>query len=108
MFHESSVVRVWRGETTLENAAAYELHLKANVFPALASLSGHQGAFILRRDAGAGVEFLILTTWATLESIRAFAGDDLERAVIELEALTLLAAHDNEVRHFDVSLAVVP
>jgi heme-degrading monooxygenase HmoA len=108
MFQESSVVRVWRGETTLENASAYELHLKANVFPALGALSGHQGAFILRRDAGAGVEFLIVTQWANLESIRAFAGDDVERAVIELEALALLAAHDNGVRHFDVTFAVVP
>lgn len=107
MFQESSVARVWRGETTLENAAAYEQHLKTNVFPELKAMSGHQGAFILRRNAGAGVEFLIVTQWASLESVRAFAGDDLERAVIELEALRLLAAHDNEVRHFDVSLAVV-
>ena len=30
------------------------------------------------------------------------------RPLYELEALTLLAAHDNEVRHFDVSFAVEP
>jgi heme-degrading monooxygenase HmoA len=106
MFQAPSVARIWRGETTVENAGAYELHLKTNVFPALSGISGHLGAYILRRDAGAGVEFLIVTLWATLDSIRAFASDDLERAVIEPAALAVLAAHDDSVRHFDVSHAV--
>jgi hypothetical protein len=36
--------------------------------------------------------------------IRAFAGDDITRAVVADEARALLARFDREVQHFDVTL----
>lgn len=94
---------MWRGETTAENGDAYESHLTETVFPALARLEGHLGGHILRRSVGDGMEFLVVTLWTSTDAVRAFAGDDIERAVVEPAAAAVLRAHDDFVRHFDVT-----
>ncbi len=48
------------------------------------------------------VEFLVLTRWTSLDAIRAFAGDDIRKAVVEPEAAALLASFDSTVEHFEV------
>lgn len=97
------VARIWRGETTIDRADAYEAHVRERVFPELAALAGHLGGYVLRRRMDDRVEFLVVTLWANLAAIRAFAGGDIERAVIEPAALAVLSAHDDFVRHFTVS-----
>ena len=52
------IVRIWRGQATSANADAYYRHVTTTVFPALGSIPGHQGAYLLRRDADGQVEFL--------------------------------------------------
>ncbi len=42
---------------------------------------GNQGVQVLHRTFEGKTEFLILSFWKSSEAIRAFAGDDLERAV---------------------------
>jgi hypothetical protein len=37
-----------------------------------------------------------------MDAIRAFAGDDLARAVVEPEAAAVLTRFDQEVRHYEV------
>ena len=37
---------------------------------------------MLRRDAGDRTEFITLSLWDSLDAIRAFAGDDIEAAVL--------------------------
>ena len=39
-----------------------------------------------------------------MNAIRAFAGDDVERAVVADEAALLLQSWDERVRHYDVSV----
>jgi len=48
------------------------------------------------------VEFLVLTRWTSMEAIRAFAGPNPERAVVEPGAIAALTAYDEEVRHYEV------
>jgi hypothetical protein len=45
-----------------------------------------------------------LTLWASLDAIRAFAGDDSELAVLPLEAERLPARFDERAVHYDVAL----
>jgi len=46
----------------------------------------------------------IQTEWESLDHIRAFAGDDVERAVVSDEAKAMLTRFDGGVRHYHVAL----
>lgn len=96
------IARLWRGQATPENAAAYQEHFDQQVYPALAALAGYKGAWLLRRDVDGSVEFLAVTMWDSLGSIKAFAGDDVQRAVVEPEARAVLESFDSIARHFEV------
>ena len=52
---------------------------------------------------GGRTEFLALTLWDSLDSIRTFAGDDPETAVVEPEARAVLAEFDDFARHYEVA-----
>jgi heme-degrading monooxygenase HmoA len=72
------------------------------VLPELKRIEGFVGASLLRRDSPDGVEFLVLTRWASMDAIRAFAGDDVEKAVVEPDAVAALVSFDRTVEHFEV------
>jgi hypothetical protein len=59
---------------------------------------------LLERDAPEGVEIIVLTFWRSLDSIRGFAGPDLEGAVVAEEAAALLTQFDRRVRHYEVAV----
>jgi heme-degrading monooxygenase HmoA len=67
----------------------------------LRTLPGFQGAYLLRRDLGehGTVELTTHTFWESLEAIRAFAGDDVARSVVEPEAQAMLASFDPTAAH---------
>jgi antibiotic biosynthesis monooxygenase (ABM) superfamily enzyme len=98
------IARVWRGWTTPEKADAYEEFLRTTMFPSIHRVPGFLGADLLRREDGDEVAFVTITRFESLESVRAFAGDDYERAVIEPEARRLLARNDERSEHFNVVL----
>jgi hypothetical protein len=100
------IARIWRGwAATREKAAAYQRHVTGKVFPALPAVAGHRGALLLRREDEGRIEFLAMTLWASPEAIRGFAGDDIERAVVEPEARAVLAGFDDVARHYEVAHA---
>ena len=99
------IARLWHGWTSRENADAYERFLREHMFPSMESVTGFLGAELLRRDAGEEVAFVTITRFDSYDAVRAFAGDDYERAVIEPEARALLAHADDRSEHFDVAIA---
>jgi heme-degrading monooxygenase HmoA len=101
------IVRIWRGQVaTAENVERYHRHVTENVLPELAGIAGHRGAYLLRRETasgGGGTEFLVVTLWDSIESVRAFAGDRVDGAVVEPEAKAVLSDFDDFVRHYEVA-----
>jgi heme-degrading monooxygenase HmoA len=97
------IARVWSGQTTPSGAAAYVEHLRTQVFPTLKKVAGYRGAMLLERAVSGAVEVVVITFWQSVESLRSFAGDDLERAVVADEAAALLTQFDRQVRHYTVS-----
>ena len=97
------IARLWRGQATNAQADAYFRHVTGTVFPSLKDLAGHRGAWLLRRQAEGQTEFLALTLWESLDSIRAFAGDDIDTAIVEPEARAVLADFDDFARHYEVA-----
>ena len=65
-------------------------------------LPGFRGASIMRRTVERGVEFLIVSQWDSLDSIRAFAGADVEASVVPQEVREMLIEFDQVVRHYEV------
>jgi antibiotic biosynthesis monooxygenase (ABM) superfamily enzyme len=92
---------MWRGWTRPEDADAYERFLVDELFPAMRRIEGFRGAELLRRPDGDEVSFVTLTRFATLDAIRAFAGDEYERPVLEPRARELLSRHEGLALHFD-------
>jgi heme-degrading monooxygenase HmoA len=99
---QSMIGRLWHGWTSRENADAYEQLLRREILPGIDRIEGYRGAYILRRDADGAVEFATLTLWDSMEAIRAFAGEDVERAVVLPEARELLDHFDERSAHFEV------
>jgi hypothetical protein len=95
------ITRMWRGWTTAEHADAYQQFLLDELFPSMVAISGFHGAEVLRRRDGEEVAFVTLTRFASLDAIRAFAGEDFEVAVLEPQALALVSHYDPRAVHYD-------
>jgi heme-degrading monooxygenase HmoA len=63
---------------------------------------GFLGATLTRQEENGRIEFLVMRRWASLDAIRAFAGDMLERAVVEPGAVAALESFDKTVSHYEV------
>ena len=98
------IARTWNGKARPEHADAYVAHLREKTFPQLTMIPGHRGAYVLRRDRGAVVEFTVITLWESLDAIRRFSGADPEAAVVPPAAQALLASFDDRAVHWDVPL----
>ena len=64
------ISRQWRGLAKAARAQAYVEHLRTETFPAIGKLPGFINASILRRSLPEGVEFLLITHWASVEAIQ--------------------------------------
>jgi heme-degrading monooxygenase HmoA len=102
------IVRMWRGQAKVANADAYERFVTTRVFAELPAIDGHRGAYLLKRAVDEEVEFIAVTLWESLDAIRKFAGDAIDRAVIEPEARAILSGFDDFVRHFELAYGDCP
>jgi hypothetical protein len=98
------ISRVWHGWTTRDNADAYEALLKREVFVGIKGrgIPGFQSVQLFRRDVGAGVEFVTVMWFDSLDSVRKFAGADYEVAVVPPAARALLSHFDARSQHYEV------
>jgi len=94
------IARFWWAQSLPSQVPAYTDHLNTHVLPALRNVPGYAGAMLLEREATGEVEILVITFWQSLDSIRAFAGDNLENAVVMEEAAILLSRFDQRVKHY--------
>lgn len=94
------IVRIWRATATVEGAQGYRQHFEGNVLPELKNLAGFLKAYLLTREHDRGVDIQVHTLWQSLSAIRAFAGSNLESAVVEPQAQAVLTSYDRTVTHF--------
>lgn len=96
------ILRLWKGQTSPENAGEYVRHLTRNVLPELRAIQGHRGANLLQRTLNGAVEFVVLTLWDSMAAVRKFAGAEPDKAVVAPQAQALLSSFDKSVSHYDV------
>jgi len=98
------IARIWRGWAPPATADDYQRHYESEVSGQLRSVAGFRGARLLRRDDGPEVMFTSIVFFTSLDAVRAFAGDDCERAVVEPAARRALSRWDERVGHHDVAV----
>jgi heme-degrading monooxygenase HmoA len=96
------IARFWTAKTSQAQAPVYTDHLKNHVLSTLRGVEGYVGARLLQRETDGGVEIVVITFWRSLDAVRKFAGDDIEKAVVSDEIVPLLLYYDQRVRHYDV------
>jgi heme-degrading monooxygenase HmoA len=96
------IIREWRGRASAEQTEAYPDHFHRVVVPELRKRAGFLGAHLGRRRIDDEIEFVVLTRWKSMEAIKAFAGEDPDRAVVDAGATATLRDFDARVQHFDV------
>ncbi len=96
------ILREWRGRADYDREDAYPAHFRSRVVPELRHVSGFLGAYLVQRDIGGAVEFTVMTKWTSMDAVRAFAGNDVNKAVVESGAVEALSDFDEHVSHHDI------
>ena len=97
------IARVWHGAAKPEHADAYEAMLKPELLPGISKARGYRGSYLLRRDAGAEVEFITILLFDSIDDIRAVAGPNYEQSIIPEERRQYLSKHDEKAAHYEVT-----
>jgi heme-degrading monooxygenase HmoA len=98
------ISRIWHGYTTFENADAYEALLKSEIFTGIRgrAIPGFEEIQLFRRDMENEIEFITVMWFDTIESVRIFAGEDYEQAVVPPKARAVLKRFDARSQHYEV------
>jgi antibiotic biosynthesis monooxygenase (ABM) superfamily enzyme len=97
------IARIWHGYTKPEHADAYEAKLKPELLPGMSKVPGFRGSFLLRRSAGAEIEFITIMIWDSLEAIRTVGGPHYEAAIIPEDRLKYLERYDTHSAHYEIT-----
>ncbi|HEY77397.1 MAG TPA: antibiotic biosynthesis monooxygenase [Thermoflexia bacterium] len=96
------IARIWHGRVPTSKAEAYRRFLNERAIPDYQSVEGNLAVYILERREGDVTHFITLTFWESLESIRGFAGDDIETAKYYEEDKDFLLEFEPNVVHYEV------
>jgi hypothetical protein len=96
------ISRHWIGIVKADRVSDYLFHLEKTVMPNLNSNKGLKNAYYLKREVKDGTEFLIVTEWDNVESIKLFAGENYEQAIVDPYAKSMMITFDKKVRHYTI------
>jgi heme-degrading monooxygenase HmoA len=97
------IARIWGGAVRREDGDAYADYMEATGVSGYLETPGNLGVTMLRRDVRDRCEFLMFTLWESLDSVKAFAGEDHERAVFYPEDDRFLVDRDETSSHWEVA-----
>ena len=95
------ILREWRAEIRRALADEYVSYVEATGLAAYRATPGNVWAGIAVRDLDADrTEIVTLSAWESMDAIRAFAGDDVERARYFPEDDRFLLTRPETVQHY--------
>lgn len=94
---------MWRGAVRPGRGDAYAAYLDTTGVKDCRATPGNQGVLVLRRDEPAQTEFVFISLWESMDAIRRFAGDDVERARYYPEDREFLLFLEPTVAHHTVT-----
>ena len=102
MEENTKIIRVWKGWTTIDNAAIYEEMLINEVFPAVKEkgVKGLEKVSISTKQKTDEVEFYLILQFDCLDSVKEFAGENYETAYIPENAQRVLLRYEKTAQHY--------
>jgi heme-degrading monooxygenase HmoA len=98
------IARMWRGWVETNRAGEYADYVARTGLSGYQETPGNLGAELWIRELDDGrTEVTTLSWWGSLDDIRAFAGDDIERAVFYPEDDEFLVDRETVVTHHEVT-----
>jgi heme-degrading monooxygenase HmoA len=97
------IMRIWHGVTKTSRSDDFFNYMMTTGVPWYRSLAGNRGVVVLRRAKEETSEFLLLSLWDSMESIKRFAGPDIDKAIYDFsEDRDYLLELESEVAHYEV------
>lgn len=96
------IARIWGGAVRGEDGDRYAKHMREVALADYDAVPGNRLVLMLRRPVASREEFVMVTVWDSFDAIRAFAGDDPERAKFYPGIDDLLVERGEVVEHYDV------
>lgn len=97
------IARIWRGAVRSTDGDEYAKYIEDTGLAEYRSTPGNLSALMLRRDLDDRTEFVMFTTWESMDAIKAFAGEDPERAVYYPKDDRFLIEREDTVAHYEVT-----
>jgi heme-degrading monooxygenase HmoA len=98
-----TVMRTWTGWIATDRREEYAAYIGDTGMADYLATAGNLGAWMVFRDLGDGrTEVMTVSLWDSRDSIRAFAGDDIELARYYPEDDEYLLERELTVKHYDV------
>lgn len=98
------IARLWRGVTLASKADDYFAYLQKTGLQDFRATPGNQGVYVFRRFNEGTAEFLLVSLWDAVESIKKFAGDEHEKARYYSEDKDYLFEMTPFVEHYEILL----
>ena len=96
------IIRMWHGRVNHNDAREYREFLQQRAIPDYQSVDGNIDVKILERQEEDATHFITMTAWESFDAIKAFAGEDLERAKYYPEDEGYLLEFEPTVVHYEV------
>jgi heme-degrading monooxygenase HmoA len=96
------IARTWHGRVPVELADEYYEYLLRTGIPGYRRTPGNAGVYVFRRTESGVAHFLLTSLWDSFASIRAFAGEEVERARYYPEDTRYLLELEPAVTHYEV------
>lgn len=97
------IARTWHGVVPAEKEEEYLDYIKKTGYADATATKGNQGVFVLTRRESDKTHFVFLSLWESMDAIRAFVGNETERARYYPEDSKYLLELEPGVEHYDVS-----
>lgn len=95
------IARIWHGRTRSTDADRYLQFLHETGVKDYIATPGNREVKIWRKTEGDVTHFWTISVWDNLESIKAFAGEDIEKARYYPEDENFLLEFEPTVQHYE-------
>lgn len=95
------IARTWHGRTKTADAEAYRKYVEETGIQQLTTTSGNLGAQIWQQSENGITHIWVVSWWKDYESIKAFAGEETERARYFEEDKKYLMEFEPHVKHYE-------
>lgn len=98
------ITRTWHGRTKTADAAAFFSYLKKVAVEDYRTTAGNKGVQIRQKTEGDVTHFWVDSQWESMDSIKAFAGEECEKAKYYDESSRYLLELEPTVLHCETTV----